>query len=446
VVEAQAVLDEAKALDWSPLVVYAGLTVSNTQSRLANYEEAKRAGEQAFWTAAASGDELGMLMSATELGTVFENLALHEEAHGWVSLAKALVERLDLIGTAHEAQMLDRLATINRSTGQYQDAVTHQTRALQVYEEVLGPKHPVVAIALMNLGNSYGEIGQHQTALDCYYRALELLEAAVGPQHEYVGHIANNIGVELANIGDLAGALTYYQRALAVWEMAYGPDHPQVAQGLDNVGLMLESRGDVTEALALYRRALGIYEAALPPEHPSIGRTHQYIGSALRAGGSFTEALEHQQRAMSILEAALGPAHPDVLVVRLDIGGVLREQGHIEQALAELGSAVEQLDPSGGDSYAYAHGLLEYGIALLEHGDVAAAREQLERAVSIQERDRVGVQLAEAHFELAQAVWAGGEESRARALAEAARMEFISSDRFGARGLAEVEAWLREHT
>jgi tetratricopeptide (TPR) repeat protein/predicted Ser/Thr protein kinase len=441
--EAQAVIVAANQLGWSPLIVRAGHTASSIQLRLAKYDDAKRSARQAFWAAAGNSDDLGMLQAATELVGALGHLGEFEEGHGWALLAKTLVEKLELTGTIYEARTLDRFSSILRGLGDDHEALRQQTRAVEIYEAVFGPHHPQVGAALTNLGYHLGDIGDHRAALDTLIRALEIFETTVGSEHPDVGAIYNNIGFELVHLGDFEGALEFQRRNLANSEAAFGSEHPYVALALANIGDLLCRRNECEEALQLQRRALEIYESEPEPDHQQVGTAHQQLANALDALGVHEEALEHRRRALSIFAAAYGPDHPLVQLARIYVGTSLRELGHIEQAIDEFRAALSRLEDDGDG---LSNGLLQYGLALLDQGDVTAAREQLERALAVCERqDRVGVEPAGIRFALARVLWASGEQVRARELAARAMTGYRASGQWGALGLAEVEAWLREH-
>jgi tetratricopeptide (TPR) repeat protein/predicted Ser/Thr protein kinase len=440
--EAQAVIVAANELGWSSLAVRAGYTASSIQSRLAKYDDAKRSARQAFWTAAGNSDDLGMLQAATELVGALGHLAEFEEGHGWALLAKTLVEKLELTGTIYEARMLDRSSSILHGIGDDDEAVRQQARAVDIYEAVLGPHHPIVGMAVTNLGYHLGDTGEHRAAVDTLLRALEILEPTVGPEHPDVGAILNNIGYELYNLGDYERALEFQQRNLSNSEAAFGSNHPYVAMALVNIADLLCLRGECEEALKLHQRALEIYESELGPEDLHVVTSQQKLANTLDTLGAHEQALEHRRRALSIAAAKHGPEHPQVLVARIHIGASLRDLGHNEQAIDELRAALSLLED---DEYR-GIGLVEYGLALLDQGEITAAREQLERALtSYEQRGRVGVEPAGARFALARVLWASGEQVRARELAARAMDGYRASGQFGARGLAEVEAWLREH-
>ncbi|HVI00294.1 MAG TPA: serine/threonine-protein kinase [Enhygromyxa sp.] len=445
-VEAQAVLDEADALAWTPLLVQAGTMVAFTQFRLGKYEDAERSAEQAFLHAAASDDELGMLLTAAELATVLgTGLARYDDARRWALLAKALVERLELGGTAHEAQVLTRFAALLTETGAYADALPHQQRALQIYEAVLGPQHPTAAIVLLNLGVTQDRLGQHQAALTSYERGIEVVKAVQGPEHSNLGYFYNSVGTTSVHLCDFAGALAAYQRALDIWELALGVEHPTVALVQSNLAALLCRKHECEAALILHRRALQTLEHKQGPEHPQVGTTLARIGVALQTAGQLDEAAEHHRRALAILETAKGAEHHDTLVIRMQLGSVLREQGHPAAAIEHIRPALEVLERTDGPAHVIRFGLVELALALLDTGELATARAQLERALALFEQP-LCVDRADASFALARVLWASGERADALTLAESAREGYVASGDFGARGLAKLDGWLATHT
>ena len=443
--EAQAVIEASNALGWTPLAVRAGYTASAMQIRLGKYEDAKRTARQAYWAAAGDNDALSMLLAATELAAAHSYLADFEEGLGWALLGKTLLENLELGGTIHEALVLERLSLNLRGMGDDEETLVQQTRAVEVYEAVLGPQHPVVGLALMNLGSTLSFVGNYRAALECKYRALAILENSLGPQHSDVGGTLNNIGAELAKRGDYERALELFQRSLTILEATLGSEHPFIPMGLCNVADMLCQRDECEKALEMHRRALALQESTLGADHPSVGATHEKIGIDFDSLGSHDEALEHFRKTLTIFESKHGPEHAYTLGVRIQIATTLGHQGHIELAIEQLRAVLDQLEGQG-DLDLYSGALQEYGLALLEHGDIEDARDQLERALGLREHQGlVGVQLANTRFALAQALAATGDDTQAHELADEAEAGFRASGAFGAHELAELEAWRSKH-
>jgi serine/threonine protein kinase/tetratricopeptide (TPR) repeat protein len=264
--EAQAALTEAEALAWSPIIAQAGSLIAALQFRLGEPEAAKLASERAMLLAAAGDDGLGMLLAASELSSALGGLANYDDARRWGMFGAALVERLELGGTTYEAIVLTRLAAVLSEMGASEQALPHQQRALVIYETVLGPEHPSVALVLLNLGVTQDKLGEHHAALDAFNRGVEIVTAVQGPEHVNLGYLYNSVATTRSTLGDLEGALAAQQRALAIWEATFGSDHPTVAIAQTNLGTMLCERDQCEEALVLHQRALQTLEAKKGPE------------------------------------------------------------------------------------------------------------------------------------------------------------------------------------
>ena len=68
-------------------------------------------------------------------------------------------------------------------------------RALQGYEEALGPKHISTLDTVNNLGNLYKNKGKLGEAEKMYMRALQGKEEALGPKHTSTLATVNNLGL-----------------------------------------------------------------------------------------------------------------------------------------------------------------------------------------------------------------------------------------------------------
>jgi Tfp pilus assembly protein PilF len=100
-------------------------------------------------------------------------------------------------------------------------------RALQGYEESLGPKHTSTLNTVNNLGLLYADQGKLDQAEGMYMRALQGYEEAVG--YEMVAryipalHTMENLGDLFITQRDQAGAESMYKRSLAGYQVLFGP-------------------------------------------------------------------------------------------------------------------------------------------------------------------------------------------------------------------------------
>ena len=72
---------------------------------------------------------------------------------------------------------------LHKAMGNHKAAIPLLTRTLEIYEAVLGARHPGTAASLNNLATLHMEMGNHKDALPLLTRALEIREAVLGPRH-----------------------------------------------------------------------------------------------------------------------------------------------------------------------------------------------------------------------------------------------------------------------
>lgn len=316
-VEAAKLRVEADELGWRPLQAEACLVLGSLQSSLGQYDEARASHEQAFFHAAAGGDDTAMLLAATQLTyEVGYHLAQHEQGLLWGTLGEMLIERLGLAGSLREAAVLGARAGVANVRGEYDDALQLFRRALDIKQAILGDNHPAVANTINSIGVVlYNQSGGDQ-GLEQFRQSLSIEQATLGPEHPGVANSHNNLAAALQMLGQNDEALEHHRAALALREAALGPGHPDVAGSLANLGNLLGKQGKHEEAMQLQLRALAIFEAALGPEHPEVAMTLVGIAEIASGQGQHASASEYLRRALAIREAALGPEHPEAEVAR----------------------------------------------------------------------------------------------------------------------------------
>jgi tetratricopeptide (TPR) repeat protein/tRNA A-37 threonylcarbamoyl transferase component Bud32 len=405
--QANAVVSEAEQLGYEPLEARAWLRQGVLLRKSGSYEAAEEALERAYDAALGQRMVDEAASASTDLVLVVGYLAArHEDGRRWAQHSGPLSRAAR--ASEARARHFNNLGVIAEQEGHYEESREYHERALAIFEEALGPRHPRVAISLTNLGNVVDSQGKYEEAREYQERALAIFEEALGPEHPNVATALNNLGDVTLSLGEYEQTREYHERARAIWEKALGPDHPSVAMSLTNLGIVAARQGRLEEAREYQARALAIFEAALGPEHPHVAVSLTNLGDIAKREGRYEEAREYQERALAVFEGALGPEHLTLAYPLTSLGEVLIAQG----------------DPGG-------------------------ALFPLERALSL--RTSVGVEpgeLAETRIALTRALWdapaeAGRDRARARKLAESAREAYAKEK--SPEGLDEVDAWLSEH-
>ena len=220
----QALLPEAEALGWAPLLALVRLEIGFDQAELGQYTDSRASVEQSFLDAASGGDELGMLNAATKLShTVGNLLGQFEQGHYWGRVALAVLTHLGMEGTTAEASLHNSVGSIHFKQGAQAPALELYRRALAIYESALGPRAPAVATSLNNIASALRSAGEYGESLDPYTRALELREAVYGPDHPSVAYPLHGLGQSYKALGEYARARALLERAVSLREHGVEP-------------------------------------------------------------------------------------------------------------------------------------------------------------------------------------------------------------------------------
>jgi nephrocystin-3 len=232
-------------------------------------------------------------------------------------------------------------------------------RALEGYENALGPEHPESLGSLNNLGNLLSDKGDYDGAEALYRRALYSYEKALGLDHTDTLSTANNLGTTLFEKGDyqktntinsptveiemigpeLPGMLNSVKAELLTRsvfvrrEKLLGLEHPKTLSSACSLGTLLKQKGDYDGAEALYRRALDGYEKALGSEHPDTLMCVNNIGLLLSNKSDYEGAEPLLRRALEGYQKKLGPRHPRTINAIEALGMLNYKKGDLDSAM-----------------------------------------------------------------------------------------------------------------
>lgn len=300
-----------------------------------------------------------------------------------------VASRERLLGPTHPevALALIDLANLLLTSGKYAAAKPIYERALDIQSQALGAGHPDVAKALHNLALVNHRMGDFDTARRLFERSLAIKEEDFGLDHLEVAWTLNALAALLEDAGDYAGARTRYERALAIRMTALGPDHLYVALSLNNLGYLLRTMGDYGEAQALFQRALGIEEKILGAEDPDVAMTRYNLAEVFRLTGAFEQARVLHEQALRTREKTLGPNRAAQAESLHALGSVLLETGDLEASRTLHERAVEiWMVALGADHPQYAIGLSGLASVLARTGRWRESKDLFDRALSIQEK------------------------------------------------------------
>lgn len=235
----------------------------------------------------------------------------------------------DLAGSIAE------LAAVHFYAGDLAESDSLNVRALAIYRDLHGDRHPAVADMLINRGAVQHERGNYPAAEVYYREALDIDRSWYGPDHPQVAAAASMLARSLLFQGRLDEAAELLRSALAIQERAYGPRHPQVASIVNELGSIALQRDQYDSAAAAYRRMLDIYRVAYGGRHYLVGIATANLASVYLARNQYAEAERLFRQAIDIYRTAQGPDHLNVGISRIKLGRALLRQGKFAEAVQQ---------------------------------------------------------------------------------------------------------------
>jgi tetratricopeptide (TPR) repeat protein len=198
-----------------------------------NFDEAEDAYRRALAIHSGSGD-----MFSANVASLLHNLAGLAHARGDAADAEPLARLGILIrsalptpGPLAVAQDRAALAAILIDLDRLTEANEILSQTLRTYEEVYGPVHYEVAVALHNLGSLLFRQGRWAEAADTLRRALAMKTYVLGTGNPDLAITMHNLAcceLELEP-GETDSVRELLQRAVEILEASVAPSHPTLA-------------------------------------------------------------------------------------------------------------------------------------------------------------------------------------------------------------------------
>lgn len=239
-------------------------------------------------------------------------------------------------------------------------------------------KGRVDARTLRNWGGNRRLAGDDGTAEALYRRALDIFEEVLGPEHPETGHAYNSLGVLLANRGDLLAARDMMLRARRAF-LARQADSPVLATLELNLAAIAARYGAWEAAQEGYDAALRRLRELFGEQHPQVGAAYMGLARLAVAAGEPGQALAHLQRAGAIHDAVFPVEHQDRLIAGLGRARALLMLSRVTEAAAVIDDLAVRMQAALPPSHPLQLDLATVQAErLLLEGRAAAAAERLD--------------------------------------------------------------------
>jgi predicted Ser/Thr protein kinase len=258
--------------------------------------------------------------------------------------------------------------------GQPARAYADYLRAVDMFENLYGSEHPVVAKIKLSASAGMSALGRAEESIRLADEGAALLDrnpALVSPD---VAQMKLNIGAAKINKGDYAKARKYLGEARAMTVQFHGSEDLDIALIDSNLAQISLLEKDYAKALSLGRDTLAMMERVTPKPHEDRGDLLLVLSKAARETGDFEAAITWAEA--SALEYADGDERK--IAALLEAARAANESTQFPRALAFL----EKLRtlPTAQDPILAGRVELERGNALATR-DPAAARKAYEASL-----------------------------------------------------------------
>ncbi|MCZ6598212.1 MAG: serine/threonine-protein kinase [Planctomycetota bacterium] len=326
-----------------------------------------------------------------------------------------------------EASLRFAIGTTYESLGRYGDAETHLRAALELYRELHGPRHLLVAESASALGVLLSRKGLYVEAEELLRLGLELRLAELDAGHPDVAR----------NLSELAGALRFqgtYDEAEGLYLQAvelqrgFGDEHASgLIQTLNDYAGLLGILGRFDKALATYEEALELGREQWGDEHLDTADLIGNLGALNLRVGNLEEAQTRFQEALRLKRLLLEDPHPDIATILNNLGVVQNDLGRYEEAEKFLLEALEmRLQLLGPEHPHIASTLHNLGLAYARQGKYEESETASLEAVDMARRVH-----GEVHARVASYLYQLGWLRVAQEDREAAEESFREAQRIG---------------
>jgi len=411
--EAAALLREATALDYAPVMAAAALGVAKVSIERGEPDAANRTLDALVLGLRGRDDRLVARAAGSLASTLSQESTAYDEARRWGRLAQEAAARLEG-DDGERVRVLRVRGRVELDAGDPGQGLPLLEQALALAEKAFGPDDQLTAQIAGDIADGFRLQGDTARAETWAARELAALTAALGARHPYVGFAWFNGAMAAWRDRRFDVAEIRFRSALSIFDEVLEPTSPARLRALAYLGETLVGRQQPANAIATLVPALALADTAPPAFAADI---HKAMALALEGVDRLPQALAESERAVAAAEAAYGPDSTDLLVYLRDLL-VQRTEVHGEAAAVYQRALALVAAPNAPFSAAQLH--LLYGDTLVECKRFAEAVAPLEAVLAGDTAYPDGTDV-EARLALAKALaLGGGSRVRARALLDAA--------------------------
>jgi serine/threonine protein kinase/Tfp pilus assembly protein PilF len=282
------------------------------------------------------------------LGGVLEDRGAYDQS---IAILEQTVQLYSAAGAEPVlADSLYELANAHFYAGHYEKSEEINERALAMYKQIYGERHPRVAEILINLGAIQLDTGHYAAAEQFDRQALDIVQAWYGKDNPETATDLTILARSLVYQKRFDEASDLLQQSLAIKERTWGKVHPSVASTLNELGSVALQEGKYDAAEQYFTQMGDIYRTEYGEQHYLYATALSNLASVYTAQQQWSRAEKLYRQAIPIYVESQSPSHINTGIARIKLGRTLLRQHRYGDAEVETHAGYDilstQMDPN----------------------------------------------------------------------------------------------------
>lgn len=305
-----------------------------------------------------------------------------------ICFEKAKIEARNIFGVddPQYALILNNLAEIYRSMGEYEKAEPLYIQSLDIYEKGPGKNTPEYAASLNNLALLYHNRKEYSKAEPVYYQTLEITKEMLGEKHPDYAQTLSSLASLYRETCLYEKAELLFQQALDLKEEVLGKYHPEYAVSLNSMAILFQQTGKYEKARSLLLQAKDIRKKVLGEAHPGYANSLDNLAKLYREMGEYNQAEQLHLQTLGIIENTQGKENCYYASIIDALALVYVEMGKYNKAESLYKQAMDIREKIFGQKHIeYASSLNNLGGLYQEIKEFGKSHELFQKALDLKE-------------------------------------------------------------
>ena len=289
----------------------------------------------------------GDVLALINAGATYQNNQQYDRAMESYTLALDEFERNPALDVLEKARLLDNLAILNYSLGNYTDAEDYSMECLAIFEE-RGEETEKYGDALITMGRIMMAMGYYADAEYRIRDAIALFENISGKRSDaYAASIESLASLQIKT-GKYADAEPLLSEASEIRRSLSGSNNLDYAYSLSGLGALYQATGNYNRAENYFLNSYRIISGLTQSESREVAESFVNLGRLYFEKGSYLAADSLFQRSMAIYSSLYGGKSPQVAKVTWDLARVKHAIGEYSEAEPLYRESVRLLEETQG--------------------------------------------------------------------------------------------------